>query len=59
MAALWPLAARSVGLGRALVDLVDLGYCAEAFPTARSVYEVNRLLLVFAHPEVKLSRVSG
>jgi hypothetical protein len=50
MAALWPLAGRSVGLGRALVTLVDTGYSAEAFPTARAIFEVNRMIEVFANP---------
>lgn len=49
-AAIWPLAARSLSLGQALLTLVEAGYCAEAFPTARSIFETNRLLRVFCHP---------
>jgi len=50
MAALWPLGGRSVALGRALVTLVELGYSAETFPTARAIFEVNRMIQVFANP---------
>jgi hypothetical protein len=50
-AALWPLAGRSLSLGRALVHLVERGFCSEAFPVARTVHETNRLLRTFAHPD--------
>lgn len=45
--AIWPVACRSLSLGKALISLVEAGYCVEAFPTARSIFETNRLLWVF------------
>ncbi len=50
-AALWPLASRSLSLSLAMVDLAELGYCAEVFPTARTVHETNRKIRAFTFTE--------
>jgi hypothetical protein len=47
-AAVWQMAGRSVGLSRACLDLMRLGYCAEVIPLARTLHEANRLVQTFA-----------
>jgi hypothetical protein len=46
-AARWLMTGRCIGLARAGLDLVRLGYANEALPTIRSLHEANRLLSVF------------
>jgi hypothetical protein len=47
-AAMWLVTGRCIGLARASLDLVRLGYASEAVPTIRSLHEANRLLSVSA-----------
>jgi len=47
-AAMWLVTGRCIGLARASLDLVRMGYASEAVPTIRSLHEANRLLGVFA-----------
>ena len=46
-AAIWQMAGRCIGLGRALLDLLRLGYCGETIVLARAIHECTRLLSVF------------
>jgi hypothetical protein len=48
-AARWLVTGRCIGLARAGLDLVRIGYSSEAIPTIRSLHEANRLLGVFTH----------
>jgi hypothetical protein len=45
--ALWQLSARSISLAHGLLLQVEAGLCAESFPTARAIFEANRLIEVF------------
>lgn len=47
----WLMAGRCIGLARASLDLVRLGYTSEALPTVRSLHEATRLLDVFVLPD--------
>lgn len=47
-AAVWQMAGRSIGLSRACLDLLQLGYCAEVVPLSRTLHEANRLVQTFA-----------
>lgn len=47
----WLLAGRSLSLSSALIYLVREGFCSEAFPTGRSIHEVNQMLRVFCYPQ--------
>lgn len=50
-AAVWQMSGRCVGLARALLYLVRVGFCAESIPTARALHEADRLLDAFADPD--------
>ena len=54
--AIWKLAGESLGLTRALVDLLQDGYTGQTWPTMRAIHEANQLLGAVADPdEVKIA----
>jgi hypothetical protein len=49
--AIWKLGGQSIGLARALVELLSAGYTAQTWPTMRAIHEANRLLGTVSDPE--------
>lgn len=49
--ALWQLSARSIALTHGLLAQVEQGLGVEAYPTARTIHEANRLIQVFCDPD--------
>jgi hypothetical protein len=48
LAAVWQMAGRCIGLARAILVLLRLGFCGEAVVLGRSLHEADRLLDAFA-----------
>lgn len=46
-AAMWQMAGRCLGIGRLILDSLQLGYTAEVLHLGRAVHETNRLLATF------------
>lgn len=46
-AAMWQMSGRCVGIGRLILDSLQLGYTAEVLHLGRAVHETNRLLATF------------
>ncbi len=50
-AAIWQMSGRCIGIGRSLLDALQLGYTAEVMHLARALHEANRLAGIFGTEE--------
>jgi hypothetical protein len=50
-AAIWQMSGRCIGIGRLMLDALEMGYTAEVLHLARAAHEASRLLMLFRIPE--------
>lgn len=50
-AAIWQMSGRCLGIGRLILDALQLGYTAEVMHLARALHEANRLAAIFGTEE--------